>query len=472
MKKRPLKGFDDIKANARLVATTKRRMLGILPKSKSKFPVPKPVIAAVFALALVAALIAGIANGTGGRYFLLTAKAQDLMQGIAPQKTDLSGAVNDSFINSTANFSVGLFKNLYKDEKDGQNALVSPVSACLALGMTANGASGDTRAAFLNVLGKYGMSVDSLDRAYKAYADALTEKRGGTTLTLSNAVWFDKNFAANTDFLQANADYFGAAAKKLDFNDQGSVGVINDWVKSSTDGKIDRMIDRIDPDAVLFLLNAVYFNGKWQTPFDADEKPQSGSFYPESGGAVTASYMSLETKLGYAQTDSETSVLLPYDDGRLAMLLVLPQKGVTLGSYIGKMTQATLADIAAEMQQDQVSLKLPQFKATSSNSLDDALKAMGLGTAFDRNRADFSRMGDDKNGLYVSSVTQKTFLQIDEKGTEAAATTNVEMSTKSITLDTGKQVVFDRPFVYAVIDTKTDLPLFLGALAAPEAERK
>ena len=466
MKKNPLKGFDEIKPNARLVAKTKMRMLEVLPRRKSKLSVPKPVMAAMLALVLIAALVVGVSNGAGGRY-LLTAKAENLMKGVIPQKVDVSGALTDPFVDSTAGFSVELFKQLYKPDK---NTLVSPASAFLALGMTANGASGDTRAAFLKVLGKDGMTVDGLNRAYKAYADLLTEKKGSTTLTLSNAIWFDKNFSAKLDFLQTNANYFGAAAQKLDFDDQSSVGKINGWVKKSTNGKIDRMIDSIDPNTVMFLMNAVYFNGKWQYPFDADTKPQDGSFYPESGGKVTASYMQVNAQLNYAQTDSERSVLLPYDDGRFAMLLILPKKGVTLGNYINGLTPKSIADMSARMQKTSVELTLPRFKVTSSNNLTDALKAMGLALGFDANKADFSQMSIDKQDLYIKSVIQKTFLKVDEQGTEAAAVTSVQMSAKAF-FET-QPVVFDRPFVYAILDTKTKLPLFLGTLAIPEQDAK
>ena len=458
MNKRPLKGFDEIKANARLVAKTKNRMLN-LPKSSTKHLLPKSAVAAALVLTLSAALIFGIANGGGGKY-LLTAKATNLMQGVTPHKMAVNGALTDSFVDSTADFSVGLFKKLYKDV---QNTLVSPASACLALGMTANGASGDTRTAFTTVLGKYGMDVDSLDKAYKAYGDLLTEKKGSTTLALTNAIWYDQKFSAKKDFLQNNADYFSAAAQKLDFGNQGAADVINRWVKKNTGGKIDRMIDKIDPDTVMFLMNAVYFNGKWEHPFEANGEKVRNAFYPESGGKTTANYMALESSLKYAQTDSATSVLLPYDDGRFAMLLILPQKGEKLADYIGGMTQKTIADIAGKMQKTDVTLELPQFKTESSNSLREALSEMGLGVAFDPNNADFSKMGSDKDGLHVASVSQKAFLQIDEKGTEAAADTNVEMQLKSMPVDVSKHVIFNRPFVYAVIDTKTDLPLFLGA---------
>lgn len=456
MNKRPLKGFDDIKANARLVANTKSRMLN-LPKSSANHRLPKSVAAAALVLTLSAALIFGIANGGGGKY-LLTAKATNLMQGVKPQTVEVNGALTNSFVDSTADFSVNLFKKVYQD---GQNALVSPASACLALGMTANGASGDTRTAFTTVLGKYGMDVGSLDKAYKAYSDLLTEKKGKTTLTLSNAIFFDQNFSANKDFLQKNADYFGAGAQKLDFANSGAASLINSWVKKNTGGRIAHMIDQIEPNTVMYLMNAAYFKGGWQNPFE--QGTVRDNFYPESGKKTTANYMTLESSLKYAQTSSETSVLLPYDDGRFSMLLILPQKGEKLADYIGGMNAKTFADMTEKMKETDVTMELPQYKAESSYNLRDALSAMGLGIAFDQEKADFSKMGKDKNDLFIGSVTQKAFLQVNGKGTEAAADTTVEMNTKSMPVDLSKHIVFNHPFIYAVIDTKTNLPLFLGA---------
>lgn len=452
MKMKLFNEFDKIKANNHPAAETKKKMR-------------KLVAAVVSVIAVVAIMVIVLANGVGSNKLAVTAKAQDLMKGVTPQNVDVSGAVSNDFINSTQNFSIDLFKNTYKS---GENALVSPTSAYLALGMTANGASGSTLAAFQNVLGKYGMTADGLNKAYKAYAEALTKKKGSTKLALANSIWLNSDFNANKLFLQKNADFFGAAAEKLNFSAKNSVNVINGWVKNNTGGKFDKIIDRLDGSEVMHLIDALYFEGKWENPFDTESKPFSGSFRLDNGGAATVTYMKLSDKLDYVITKNETAVLLPYDDGRLAMLCILPQKGIKLGSYIGSMTEKTIPALTGKMGSAEAFLTFPQFKVTADNDLNGVLKSMGLGIAFGGN-ADFSKMGEDKEDLNISSVRQKTYLEADENKTQAAAATDVVMQKLCVNSEFAKKIDFNRPFVYALIDTKTNLPLFLGAMEKPES---
>lgn len=416
-------------------------------------------------------ILISVLSGAAAAAILFTATAgaaaksgsQDLMNDVMAQKVNVSGAVTQNFINSTQGFSVDLFKKTFQS---GKNTLVSPTSAFLALGMAANGASGDTNAAFLTLLGKYGMTADGLNKAYKAYADALTQKRGSTTLTIANSIWFNQTFTPNKTFLQTNANYFGATAKKLDFTKQSAVDEINSWVKKNTGGKIDKIIDKLQKQDVMHLIDALYFNAKWALPFDTHSTPYSGSFYPENGSASRATYMSLNGLLPYAQRANEKAVLLPYNDKRFAMLLIQPNKGVKLGDYINNMNEKTIADIAATAKNAEVDLTLPQYKVQSANSLDHALKSMGLSTAFS-DKADLTKMGTDKQNLCITSVHQKTYIDVNELGTEAGAVTDISVGATALPPSEIKQLKFDHPFVYAVIDTKTNLPLFIGAIDKP-----
>ena len=413
-----------------------------------------------------AAAVAVLAASAGGA--ATKAVSKDLMSGIKAQKVSISGAVTQNFINSTQSFSVNLFKKTYQD---GANTLVSPTSAYLALGMAANGASGTTRTAFQTLLGKYGLHIADLDKAYKAYSGDLTQKRGNTTLTLANSIWFNSTFTPNKNFLQTNADYFGTTAKKLDFTNPDAVNEINSWVKSKTGGKISKIIDKLQKEEVMHLLDALYFNAKWTLPFDRTSMPYGSSFYLENGEASRVTYMLLnEAKLSYAQGASETAVLLPYNDKRFAMLLMLPNKGVTLRKYVADMNEKTIPNLVSAMEKTSVDLALPQFKVESDNLLDKALKGMGLSVAYG-DKADFPKIGTDKRSLCISSVHQKTYLDVNELGTEAGAVTDIGVGTTALPTDI-KQLKFDHPFAYAIIDTKTNLPLFIGAMEKPVSTLK
>ncbi len=328
-------GFNEIKADECLKARTKEKMLEPQKKTNKPFLKRKIAIAIIPVISILVALTIMFSGSVFSNQVLITAKAQDFMQGIKAQDVDVSNAVTDNFIKSTQNFSVNLFKQSYKS---GENTLVSPTSAFLSLGMAANGASGTTLDAFNNVLGKYGMTVDELNKAYKAYSDELTQKRGGTQLDISNSIWFRNDFKANLNFLQNNADFFGAGARELDFDDKNSANVINDWVNTNTNGKIDKIIDRIDSNDVMYLINALYFNAKWQNPFDTTEFASDDTFNLDNGATTQASYMNLAGNLDYIKGQNESGILLPYDDGRFAFLCILPNKGISLKDYISSMT--------------------------------------------------------------------------------------------------------------------------------------
>lgn len=426
----------------------------------NKFSGRKTAILAVSVIAAVV-VIAVIFSNKATNQFFVNAKAQDFMKDIKPQEVNVSGAVSENFINSAQNFSINLFK---KSIKSSTNTLVSPTSAYLALGMTANGAKGKTLDSFINVLGKYNLTIDDLNKAYKAYTDELTQKRGSTVMNISNSIWYRTGFKANRNFLQNNADFFGAGARTADFKDSKTKDYINNWVKNATNNKIDSIVDKINRDDVMYLINTLYFNAKWEMPFDASGT-RDGKFYSEDGNTTTASFMNLEGKLDYIKGDNEDAVLLPYDDGRFAFLCILPKEGTTLKDYVNSIGENTIPDLISKKGKTYIGLSIPKFKVTAGVDLNDTLKNMGLESAFDKT-ADFSGMGASGQKLYISSVKQKTFLKVDELGTEAAAVTSVTMAKESVCI---KHIInFNRPFIYAVIDTKTDLPLFIGSIASPK----
>jgi len=451
-------GFKDIKASHHLISQTKSKMIAAGEKKNKSFSYRK----LSFSMIPVILILLAFTMFYSSMPFNKTAQAEgDLMAGVAAKKIDVRGALSDKFINSTQSFSIELFKNTVTS---GKNSLISPTSVFFALGMTANGADGETLNAFRTVLAKDGLTLGELNKEYKAYADELTQGRGSTALYIANSIWFRDDFTPKAEFLQNNADYFGAGARKLDFNDKTSADVINNWVRDNTNGKIEKTIEEINPGDIMHLINTIYINAKWEKPFDIGQKASQGKFYLGNGTTQTTMFMHLSSQLDYMSSSSASAVLLPYDDGRLAFLCILPNEGLKLYEYIETMDERTITELMIQKTNTEIAIELPQFKAACNYELNDVLKNMGLGSAFD-GYADFSKMGNAKENLVISSVMHKTFLQVDEMGTEAGAVTDVMVCGG---LGNPPTLVFNRPFVYAIVDTKTNLPIFIGTMENPQ----
>ncbi len=383
--------------------------------------------------------------------------AVDLMNGVKGGQIKASSTVSEEFVRTTADFSVSLFQ---KSVAKRENALISPVSACLALGMTANGASGNTLNQFQNLLGK-GLTQDQLNQNYLNMTNQLNFVKDGKLL-IANSIWYrDKNLSIKKSFLQNNADYFRAGLFRLNFSSPNTAGQINGWVKEHTGGKIDKMVGKIDGLTMMYLINALYFEDNWIAPYSSSQK---GSFQTKKG-AVTANYLSSSE---YYIHDANSDGMLKYfKDKRFAFAAVLPKAGVSTESYIGKMSGAQFLKLMSSAGREFADCELPKFRYDFQVEFNSPLKALGLTNAFDKNRADFSRMGTALPGkLYIGDVQQKTFIQVDEAGVKAGAATKVEIMCGS-TGPLPKKVVFNRPFVYAIIDTQTKLPVFLGIVGNP-----
>ncbi len=408
------------------------------------------------ALALAAAAIV-LPGAVGGNRAALRAQAQDLMQGVKARPADVSGAVTQEYLRSTQNFAIQLFKEQYQD---GKNNLFSPASAYFCLGMVANGAGGETQKAFANVLGKYGMTMEGLDRAYKAYADDLAVRRGSTGIVVSNSIWLREGLSVKEAFLQTNADYFGAGARTLDFGKADAAQTINDWVARSTKNRIDKLINHIDADSEMFLVNTLTFDAKWESPFDTDVPAEQADFHTESGGAVPMRFMNQTGRMEVIHGASETGAVLPYDDGRFALLCVLPKEGTPLRDYVAAMDENTIPSLLRQGTETGLFVRLPQFTVRADETLNGTLQKMGLSSAFSSD-ADFSGMTGDRS-LVLSQVRQKTYLAVDELGTKAAAATEAEIKCTAVLA--GESINFNRPFLFAVADVKTGLPLFIGTM--------
>jgi len=264
------------------------------------------------------------------------------------------------------------------------------------------------------------------------------------------------------DFVQRCRESYGAEARELDFTDPNAPAVINAWVSDKTAGKIPTIIDAIATDMVLYLINAIYFKGSWAEKFDP-AKTRDGTFALADGTRVTTPMMARTGSYGYHRGDDFLAVHLPYGDGKIGMYVVLPDEGVGLARLAGELGGAGWGAWMAQTQVERVDLSLPRFRFDYDVVLNDALKAMGMGIAFQQQGADFSGMSPV--GPYISEVKHKTFIEVNEEGTEAAAVTSVGVGTTAVPLNV--TVAVDRPFLFLIRHNPTGTLLFVGAVVDP-----
>ncbi len=374
---------------------------------------------------------------------------------------------DEKFILSAADFSIELFKNSVNDAvKNGQNVLISPESVMTALAMTANGAAGDTLTDMEQVLsGNSGISIDELNQYMLGYNANLTESED-VTFHIANSIWMRDSdiINVNQDFLQTDKNYYDADAFTRPF-DISTVDEINGWVNDNTNGMIDTLLEEIPPNAVMYLINAVAFEGEWEAVYEDYQINEAGEFTNASGTKETVTMLD-STENVYIEDKQATGFVKPYNGGQYAFMAILPEENIALSDYIAQMDGSDFISMYNNRSYEEVIVKLPEFTYEYEKELSDTLTGMGMGSAFEED-ADFSRMAETDTGmLFIGKILHKTFIEVDREGTRAAAVTSIEMDCNSVSIDEElpKAVFLDRPFVYAIIDTDTGLPVFIGAV--------
>jgi serine protease inhibitor len=405
----------------------------------------------MLALLLAAALLAAALSGCVQKAAAVT--TSELTAGVKADAPE-AGALTDADAAAMTGFGVRL---LQKTDA-GKTRLLSPVSVLYALGMTANGAGGETKTQLEQA---FGLSADELNRAALAWRTAAADG----PLQLADSVWLRDSgeLQVKENFLRTDVAYYDAEVYKAAF-DGSTLNAVNAWVKEHTDGMIPSILDEMPDGAMLFLINAVAFDDKWQTPYEP-EQVSDGVFTAADGTARTVTMMqSSETK--YLEDGQAEGFIRYYKEGGYAFAALLPDEGVSIDDYIASLTGAGLRETLQNAAETEVDVTLPKFSSDYSAELSDSLKALGVTDAFDGDRADFSAMGQSGEGrLFLSRVLHKTHIEVDEQGTKAAAVTAAVMTaTACAPDDQPKSVVLDRPFVYMILDTNTMLPVFLGAV--------
>jgi serine protease inhibitor len=283
-------------------------------------------------------------------------------------------------------------------------------------------------------------------------------------LKVANAAWIDDSVRLNKKFSIDLAQTFKTKLQIAHFNDSTTISQINDWVSTSTEGKISRLLEN-PPSPPMFLANAVYFHAPWNSPFQK-QSTQEQPFYPADGSKLKVEMMQQKGLFGYAKNAEYEVVALPYVDNRFAMYCFLPENGVD--ALVEKLRTSSWSDLSRALRPTQGSVALPKLKIEYGANLDQALSKLGLGIAFDPNRAQFTRMIDGPNRLFIGGVFHKTFLQVDEEGSTAAAVTGIQMRATAVMRPTEEfNLVFNRPFVAAIIDGKSGTILFVGTIGKP-----
>ena len=367
---------------------------------------------------------------------------------------------------ATNAFGFSLFQELAKKES-GKNLFVSPASVAMALSMTFNGAEGGTKTAMEKALGIAGLSERELNDANKDLRTVLAAPDKGVTLEVANSLWGKQGIEFKREFLGKNEDFYGAKVSTLDFAKEESVDAINVWVSDATQKKITQIIDKIPPQMAMYLINAVYFKGSWQNPFDA-KNTNPREFTVFDGKKKTVPMMQRHGEYEYQKTDKFQMVRVPYGTGRLGMFVMLPEAKTPVTEVVKQLSGKNWDTWMTKFKKIDGTVALPKFKLEYSASLKDTLIALGMGEAFEEGKANFKGIADEPP-LFVSDVNHKTFVEVNEEGTEAAAVTDVAVGVTSAPIEKETfEFIANRPFVYAIVDKQTGSILFLGVMGDPE----
>ena len=386
-------------------------------------------------------------------------RAEELTASVTAQELDTAEPTAEQ---SAAIMEFGL--SLLREGFSDGNSLISPVSLLLALGMTANGAEGQTRAQMEAVLG---MDADALSACMHGYLASLPAQNSSTSmgkLNAANSIWVREGVSVREPFLQAAVDAYDAQVYSAPF-DRSTVGAVNAWVSRHTDGMIDRILSDLPDNSAMLLLNAVAFEAEWQNIYQV-ASVRDRTFTCEDGAERTVSMMYSEESR-YLESPLASGFLRPYLGGRYVFAALLPDEGVTVSELLSSLDGQALCDLLSAPEDAEVDAGLPKFSYETAMDAKAPLAALGMTDAFSANDADFSgisRAGD----LFISRVLHKAYIAVNEKGTRAGAATAVDMGDLGTPLpEEHKTVILDRPFVYLILDTKYTTPVFLGVLMDP-----
>lgn len=380
---------------------------------------------------------------------------EDLMEGITGQDIKVPDAYAEQDLQGALSFSLSLFQK----SLENKNMLLSPVSILSAMGMTGNGALENTRVEMEEV---FGMKMENLNELLYLYRSSLPDKEK-LKVHVANSIWFREGGAVDVeeDFLQLNASYYNASIYRAPFDDS-TVKDINLWVKEKTKEMIPEILEEIPEDAVMYLINALAFEGEWAKIYSEDQI-RDGVFRNMEGAEEEVKMMHSEETL-YLEDEHTLGFLKPYADGDFVFAALLPKdESQSIGEYVDSLTGEGLSDLLQNVEETAVTAMMPKFRTEYKVELSGVFQSMGIQDAFNPDLANLRALGTSPIGnLYISRVLHKTFIDVNERGTKAGAVTAVEVKAESAGPLEPKIVNLDRPFAYMILDRESGLPLFIG----------
>ena len=400
---------------------------------------------------------------TAGFAFSCSKEKTDTITSFTP--VNLSADQKQLVVQSNA-FGFEFFKKVNEISGSNTNMMVSPLSVSMALGMARNGAAGTTLDAMNSTLGFAGMSDEQVNESYQHIIGTFTSLDPKVKMQIANSTWYRNGFEVEPAFISANRQYFNSEVTTLDFADPAAVNTINGWVSDKTNKLIPTILDQIPAEAVMYLVNAVYFKGQWKYQFETANTAQK-TFTLPNGTVFQAPSMNQHATFQYFKGAGFEAIELPYNQGNFVMSVLLPDAGKSVGDIIPLLSQENWNTWSKQFADRDIQLQLPKFKyAYEEKQMKPILSGMGMGVAFDADQADFTRINPE-GGLYISRVLHKSYIATDEEGTEAAAVTAVEIGVTSAGPDQVYHFTVNRPFVYFIQEKSTGTILFIGTVMNP-----
>lgn len=358
-------------------------------------------------------------------------------------------------------FAFDLFRQVLINNADEKNIFISPLSVSIALGMVWNGANGETKTEMETALKMSGMTEDEINEYYQIMLSALPEVDPSTKLNIANSIWYREGFPVKDEYLKVNSDYFNAEVRELDFAKPDALSIINGWCAEKTNNLIKNPLDKISADAMMYLINAIYFKGIWVKKFEKDT--YKANFFAEGGNTVQVDMMQQKDTFGYREDEMAQYLDLPYGNKAFSMTVILPSEGKTTDEVLETLDTEKWDNIINGFSTHEVQVYLPKFKTTGKYELKEPLIQMGMVKAFS-DQADFSNISDID--LLISRIIHSTYCDVNQEGTEAAAVTVVEFELTSMPMN----YIFNanRPFIFVIREKSTGVILFMGKMGQVE----
>jgi serpin B len=374
---------------------------------------------------------------------------------------------NEKLVTANTKLTFKLFSEILK-KQHSENIFISPASLAIALNIVYNGAGGETQEAIAKTLELQGTNLQEINQANADLKASLNNPDPKVQLSIANSLWTKESIPFKPEFLQIIQNFYQAEVKNLNFSNPTAPSMINNWVNQSTNGKIDKIVDRIEPNTAFILLNAIYFKGNWTEQFPK-EATQLRPFTLLDGTQKQHPMMRHQDSASFPYYENELfqAVSLPYGEGRMSMYIFLPNQGVSLKTFYEKLNAENWQQWMNQFNNfdnsgGEVLISLPRFKLEYAIDLKDALKALGMEIAFTK-EANFSGM--TSSSVSIDKIKHKTFVEVNEEGTEAAAVTEVG-GVRSGPIEMN----VNRPFFFAIRDNQTGSILFVGSIVEPKEE--